>query len=258
MRILTHAEELLQEFYIEKPEEIDLEGIASYCGADIREEKLDNCEAQIIGVGDRAQIIVNVRSSYERRRFSIGHELGHWRYHYGQSFICRAKDIGEDKVKSLTDPEKVADGYAVDLLLPQFIFEPLAGQYEHASFQAVLELKERFSTSITATALRFVDFCPETCMLICHDRAARKWFKHGKHVPPQLFPRNKIDEDSFAFDVLIGKSDKSGLRKIPAEAWFEVNSREDYEVYEDTIQIDNGKVLTLISWRDEDMLEKYS
>lgn len=49
-RRLSHAEKLLQSYGIGSPEDIDLETLAFCCGIqEVREERLDGCEAQIIG-----------------------------------------------------------------------------------------------------------------------------------------------------------------------------------------------------------------
>ena len=71
------AEALLKSLGVNAPDDIDLEAIAWHVGAIVRYQRLDNCEAQIVGLGNRSVITVNSDSSSTRRRFSIGHELGH-------------------------------------------------------------------------------------------------------------------------------------------------------------------------------------
>lgn len=95
MTRLRPAELLLQELGITEPREIDLEAIAWTQGVHVRYRPLDGCEARIIGCGDRAIITVNDRSSARRQRFSIGHELGHWKWHRGRILVCRADEIEE-------------------------------------------------------------------------------------------------------------------------------------------------------------------
>ena len=55
--------------------------------------RLDGCDATIVGSARKAVIAVNSRSSPERRRFSIGHELGHWHHHRGRILFCGSKDV---------------------------------------------------------------------------------------------------------------------------------------------------------------------
>jgi hypothetical protein len=255
----TPAEELLQSLGISKPGDIDLKAIAWHCGAEVRIEPLDGCEARIIGSQNKAIITVADGKLYERQRFSIGHELGHWKYHRGQAFICRSNDIGsENRSRAANDPEKVADDYAVNLLMPRYLFEPEARKAKATSFEAVLNLKALFITSITATALRFVDFSPETSMLVCYDQLGMKWFKKSRDVPTRLFLKHELDHDTIAFDVLYGEEAQHRPRVIDADSWFENRGADRYELYEDSIRIHDGRILTLLSWRDEEMLEKYA
>lgn len=258
-RRLSHAEKLLQSYGIGSPEDIDLETLAFCCGIqEVREERLDGCEAQIIGHKDKAFIIVNSKSSYERKRFSIGHELGHWHYHRGQPAICRADEIGNFDVRfSAIHPERVADDFASNLLMPEYMFSPLAKKCEHACFDAILEFKKRFNTSITATALRFVELSPEPCLLVCYDQNGnRKWFKPNRDIPSKLFPHERLDRETIAYDVLTKRQSSSRPSSIPADAWFsDNNDLSRYFIYEETIKIHDGRILTLLTWRNERMLE---
>src|SRR5687768_12974671 len=92
--ILTPAEQILFELGITEPSDIDLEAVAWTEGATIKYRRLMGCEARIIGRHDRAIISVNDAAPPARQRFSIGHELGHWRYHRGRALFCRTSDIG--------------------------------------------------------------------------------------------------------------------------------------------------------------------
>lgn len=253
---LTHAEELLQSLGIGQPSDIDLEAIAFYCGAEVRESPLIGCEAQIIGYNDEAIISINSTSTPERKKFSIGHELGHWRYHRGQSFICRSNDIGSMSSNySATNPEVVADNYAADLLLPNYLFIPRSKQSPHSTFDAVLEIKEDFTTSITATALKYIQHSNEPTILICHENKGMRWFRRGKDVPNTLFPKRELDPESYAMDVLYKRSAQRTPNKIGADAWFDFSYADRYEVYEHSIATTTGQILTMISWRDDAMLE---
>lgn len=253
---LNHAEELLVSLGIRKPSEIDLEAIAFYCGAEVREIPLSGCEAQISGYKDQAIIIINSNSSADRKRFSIGHELGHWKYHKGRSFICRADDIDNvGRTYSATDPEVIADNYSSDLLMPNYLFSPLAKESPHASFDVVMKLKNDFSTSITATALKYIQHSNEASMLICHGQNGRRWFKRGKDIPAEFFPRDDLDAESFAMDVLYGRKTQARPNKIGADAWFTMRNAGRYEIYEHSIPLIAGQILTLLSWRDEEMFE---
>lgn len=253
MNPLTPAEQLLQELGITEPDEIDLEAIALYLGASVRYWPLDGCEARIIGRGGKAIITVSERSSPARARFSIAHELGHWRYHRGRALVCRVEDYRPRRVVS---PERVADSYAADLLMPNYLFRPIARQHPKLSFQTVHEVAKIFRTSHTATAIRLVEGNHTPAFLVCHGPQSRKWFARAPSVPSHWFPRESLDPDSFAFDVLKGGADDALPRKIGADAWLDRDEAAEHEVHEQTIRIAADEVLTLVLITDPHMLEE--
>lgn len=254
MRTLTPAEKLLRSLGITSPMEIDVEAIAWDAGADVRFAELDSCEARIIGYGERAIITVEERSLPTRKRFSIAHELGHWKYHRGRSFVCRNDDIG-NPTRGPADPERVADAYAADLLLPAYLFAPLAGKTKKMTFEAIDSLRAEFQTSRTATALRMVDYGPEPAMLVCHSPTGRLWFKRGPDVPDRWFPRAELDAESFAFEVLHGRTERTPRSLIGADAWFDRRDAEQYEVFEQTVRTATGGSLTLLTFKSIEMLD---
>jgi Zn-dependent peptidase ImmA (M78 family) len=168
---LSFAERLLQELGVTEPKEIDLEAIAYHVGADVRRQPLDGCEARIIGYGDRAIITINARSSHRRNRFSIAHELGHWRHHRGQCLVCRAEEVGPREAMS---PERIADNYASDLLLPHYLFRPFIRQHPKLTWATVKTIADTFETSLTASAIRFVEADHAPAILVCHGPNGKK------------------------------------------------------------------------------------
>jgi hypothetical protein len=254
LRLPTPAEKLLLSLGITSPREIDVEAIAWDAGAEVRFAQLDSCEARIIGYGNRAIITVAAGSIPQRQRFSVAHELGHWKYHRGRSFVCRSDDIG-NQVRGPTDPERVADAYAADLLLPAFLFEPMARKGRRATFEAIDDIRGEFQMSRTATALRMIDLGPEPAMLVCHGPTGRRWFKRGLDVPVRWFPRDELDPESSALDVLYGKCERTPRTLMGADAWFDRADAERYEIYEQTTRMANGDSLTILTFKSMDMLE---
>jgi len=251
---VTVAERLLQELGITEPSEIDLEALAHHSGACVRFRPLDGCEARIIGHNDKAIITVNNRSPFRRRRFSIAHELGHWHHHRGKALVCRAEEF---RPRDALSPERIADAYAADLLMPNYLFHPLARQQGKLNFKAVNALAEIFQTSQTATAIRLVESDHSPALLVCHGSQGRKWFTRAPTVPDKWFPRDTLDAESFAFGVLFGnKPDDPIPRRIGADAWFDRWEAERFEVHEQTMRTGTDEVLTLVLIGDQTMLQE--
>lgn len=250
---LTPSEILLQELGVTDPGEIDLEAIAWYQGVTVKYRSLDGCEARIIGVGDKAVVTIHSERGVARQRFSLAHELGHWHHHRGQSFICRSDEIGNQSSK-MPEHEKVADAYAANLLMPWYLFSPLARALKRPSIEGIKMLGDRFKSSLTATAIRFVESNVRPTMIVCHNHNGRKWFKRSKDVPERWFPRSDLDSDSYAFDVLFDSRGEHAPALIDASAWFDRQEADRYEIREQTVAIGNGDILTLLLIDDENML----
>ena len=251
------AEQILQALGIEEPGEIDLEAIAWHMGVTVRYRPLDGCEARIIGNGTRAIATINERSAWKRQRFSLAHELGHWKYHRGRILVCRADDIAQHNGHAVAT-EKAADGFAADLLMPRYLFESVARACPKLTFQTVREIGRIFQTSRPATAIRLLDCGCFPALVICHGRNGRRWFARSPDIPTRWFPREDLDPESFAFGILFGgKPDDVMPRKIGADAWFDRREANGFEIREQTIRSGNDEILTLVLIEDEAMLEEW-
>lgn len=253
MTRLTPAERLLQDLGITEPSEIDLEAIAFHLGARVRYRKLDGCEARIIGRNDAAIITIGKDCSDRRKRFSLAHEIGHWTHHKGQTLVCR---IEESIPQGKMSPERIANNYAADLLMPRYLFGPAARAYPKLNFKTVNDVADIFHTSRPATAIRLVEGGHSPALLVCHGLKGRKWFTNGPDVPPRRFPRDDLDADSFAFGILYGKKPDDPMpRKIGADAWFDRRDAGKFTVHEQTIRTATDEILTLVLIDDAEMLE---
>jgi hypothetical protein len=155
-----------------------------------------------------------------------------------------------------TSPERVADIYAADLLMPHYLFRPAARQQSKLTFAAVNALAGIFNTSQTATAIRLVEGDHSPALLVCHGSQGRKWFVRAPSVPERWFPKDTLDAESFAFGVLYGAHPDDALpRKIGADAWFDRWEASKCEVHEQTIRTGDDEVLTLVLFSDMHMLE---
>lgn len=103
----------------------------------------------------RGEIWVNAEEARlwpPRRRFTIGHELGHWVMHRDgqQALFCRRTSVDEEPPRAARDIEQEASAFAAALLMPQWLFVR-----EHARCGGnVAELCRAFGTSAVATERR--------------------------------------------------------------------------------------------------------
>jgi IrrE N-terminal-like domain len=103
----------------------------------------------------RGEIWVNAEEARiwpPRRRFTIGHELGHWVMHRDgqQALFCRRTAVDERRAGPARDIEEEASAFAAALLMPQWLFVR-----EHARAGGhVPALCAAFGTSTAATERR--------------------------------------------------------------------------------------------------------
>ena len=183
MRKLTAAELLLKALGISKPCDIDLPAIAHEVGAIIKERKLDGCAARIVGTMEKAIISVDESQIPRRKRYSVAHELGHWRHHKGKAFSCRAEDIGSSEKFDPLDPERVADQYAADLLMPYFLFSKDLEAFDPSDAAAIVELGKHYNVSKMAAGIRLVDLSKRSIILVYHNSSGVIWAKSHGSVP---------------------------------------------------------------------------
>ena len=255
MIMARNAERLLQELGITTPSEIDLEAIAYYLGARVRYSRLHGCEARIIGAGNKAIINVNSRSSRQRQRFSIAHEIGHWQLHRGRRLACRVEEM-ERQAKNAGSPERAADNYAADLLMPNYLFKPYVHEFSTLSFSVVDKVANEFDCSYTAAAIRIIESDEIPGFVICHGALGRRWFTRSPSIPKRWFPREDLDRRSHAFNVLYaGNPSSKTPYRISADAWFDVPGSSEFKILEQTMPA-NGEAITLLGIIDPKMFKE--
>ena len=251
MTIFRNGAEVLHELGITDPRDIDVEAIAFYCGATVQYSLLKGCAAHIIGFGDRAVITIDETSPHGRKRFSVGHELGHWMWHRGQALACGERDIR--KPWSAVDKEAIANGFAADLLMPAFLFGPRCKD-RPISFATVDALMDAFSVSKSACAIRLVEFGSWDAMVLCSSAQGIEWFHGSQRVHRVLWPHKQLSRDSYAWDILKGGSGSRHSSKVTADDWIDHERAKDYEILEHSVSYGDA-VLTLLWWKDDSMIE---
>jgi hypothetical protein len=146
---------------------------------EIRERPLSNLEAALVTTPerDRGRILLNSRSSRQRRRFSLGHELLHFLNptHEQTSlggFYCTRGDMrissGDASRAGHIRQESEANSFAIELLAPLRRMKPfLRGTPELGQ---VVSMAEELDISREAAARRFVELhAADLAVVFCKD-----------------------------------------------------------------------------------------
>lgn len=249
------AEDLLHSLGVTSPEEIDLDAIAYHVGVRVRYRPLTGCIARIIANGDRAIATIDENCRHERKRFSIGHELGHWHYHRGYGAMCTARDVSEGGRKT-KDRERVANTYAAQLILPEYLVRPAASPAPRLSWSLVDQIASEFRASRHATVLRLIDLNLFPAMVVCHRKSGRAWFRRARDIPAKWFPQDQLSAETLAIECVFGCKRSAGVEDVPASAWFDVRGADRYEVEEESTVSHAGEVLSLLNFVDDRMLDE--
>jgi Zn-dependent peptidase ImmA (M78 family) len=251
MSAVTPAERMLMDLYISEPKEIDLDAIAWTRGAVVNYRPMDGCEATIVGSTRRAVISVNSRSMPERRRFSLGQEIGHWHHHRGRILFCGKNDVCNFANDAL-NPERQADSFASDLILPSFMVEPRLRKMKRPTLAAARELADEFEASLTATLFKMAALNRFPILIVCYNKEKRRWYEPSKMIQPWWRPARELDRQTFAADMLFnGAAEQNFPRKMPADAWFDFKGCDRFEVEEQSFLLPNDEVLTVLKLPDE-------
>ena len=247
------AEKLLMSFGVTRPDQIDLEAVARSLNAKVKVRRLDGCEARIIGKGDRAIISLDERMLHRRRRFSLGHDIGHWECHRGFCLACAKEDIGRGGAAK-NPKERVADQYAAHLLMPRFLMREVI-QGRHLNLDLIEHVSETFDVSRLAAAIRLLEIEPEPCVIIRHSTNSAPWKLASRGVDRRWTPRLRAETGSHAHGILEGGfGDQVTPETVSAEDWFMNDNAHLFEVTEQSFCCLDDEVLTLIVIQDEGMM----
>jgi Zn-dependent peptidase ImmA (M78 family) len=166
----------------------------------IKERPLRNLEAALVTTPERGEgeILLNLNSSAQRRRFSLGHELLHFLNPMHEQtapdgFRCSRADMrksgGTDRH---VRQEAEANSFSIELLTPQTRLKPyLRGS---PCLRNILGIAEEFDISREAAARRYVAVHPgDLAVVFCKDGQFSYAERGGEF--PKLSVRNRQQID---------------------------------------------------------------
>jgi hypothetical protein len=101
--------------------------------------------------------------------------------HRGRPCLCASADIDDwPSQRADASREQEANQFAAALLLPERFFKPLC-QKKEPSLDLMADLADSFDVSLTATALRYLQFCNEACAVVFSRDGIIQWFRGSKY-----------------------------------------------------------------------------
>jgi hypothetical protein len=240
------ATEVLRELRIERLDELDVEAIAFHHGLRVRVGGLSGAQGRLASRGGRGIVrIADKIDQVPRHRYIIGHELGHHLMHApnGRLSLCTDGDFLRYDARA-GDAEEEANWFAAELLMPKSLFEPKCDVKE-PSLAVVRRLADVFTTTLTATAIRFVDLAPEACAVVWSQNGAIKWAIRGPEFWPWIEFGRRLNSGTYAADAFSGKELPRGPQVVPAAAW---TSKQGGDVCEDTEWFSGLRATLTLLW----------
>ncbi len=243
------AKDLLERYAIDEPKHLVLDGLAADLGVTVVHGELKGAVARLARVGDRGRIRVADRvKNVGRRRFSVAHELGHFVLKHDGSVLagCQERSMLDYRGQS---KESEANVFAVELLLPEKLVRKKC-EVSPVDLRPVKKLAEAFETSVTATAIRFIDFSPEECALVYSEKGHVKWSRKSETCWWRLLKWGaELEPASIASDFFRKGAMSEDPEEVRGDAWIESDSGRCPDVVEHSMAISTLDAVLTMLWR---------
>lgn len=246
---IVRARELISKLRIENPSEIDIALIAAHENAPVQEKELAGSDGRMVRADGLAMI--SVRESIKsagQKRFVIAHELGHVLLH---PHVRQIDEVSLEQASNWSlnqTPEEIeANLFAAEILMPQSLFAPLIDGKD-PSFALIRELAKIFCTTLTATAIQFVRYTKEECLLVASQKGFRKWSVTSEQFSFRPCDEYRIHEYSCAIEAV--KAGMANMRAddVPAGCWLREFSPDGKECVTEDVTASStfGSALSLV------------
>jgi hypothetical protein len=234
--------ELLMRFRTQAIGEIDIVAMAAAYDLYVRDGGLSGADGRLTRGPKRGIIRVRAGISDERRRrFIVAHELGHFFLHPNVAALCAERDLVR---YDAGDGEAEANAFAAEVLMPKVLFEPLCNP-ARPSLHVVQEVADTFTTTLTATAIRFVDLTEESCAVAWSEAGRVKWSIPGKNFYPWVPFGRKLNSLSHAEGAFRGEPLPGDPSEVPASVWVDG----DGDLWEHSMYFRGLRAVLTLLWR---------
>lgn len=143
---------------------VDLNRVVEYLGLSLNEKPLENEYSGFLAVKEKT-IVVNLRHTPVRRRFTIAHEIGHYQLHRRSEdipvFIDRAVYHRKESAEGVDHlMEMQANAYAAGLLMPEALLDVYLDDHPALDLERPADIKtlaEEFEVSRPAMEFRLIN-----------------------------------------------------------------------------------------------------
>jgi Zn-dependent peptidase ImmA (M78 family) len=204
------------------PKELMLEDLAMALGIVVIDGRLDSAAARLVRSGDTGIVRISHRIREPgRRRFAIAHEIGHWQMHRNQSHLLACTDEDMLARYGASTLEVEASVFAGSLLMPEHLFIERVNA-RRPTPRVINDLCDYFGTTLTATALRYVEISNDYYVFVLSENNRIRWWRasdaFGDH---ELWIENKtvLPRNSAAASFFRGEAVPVTPQHVDLSAW---------------------------------------
>lgn len=228
--------------------------ICDKLGIDLTFSDQIDAEALFIRTNDKTHIIVkDAPEQYlTRQAFSIGHELGHFSLPgHMDKYNCSYEDL--NNYSESKKHERDANLFASELLLPSKHFAMDVNR-SSLTLKTIINLSQKYETSLTATALKYIRNTDESGALICSQNNLISWSIKASPFEYDLLS-GALSKNSYASDFFLkNRRLTAEPHEVRCDAWISTPIfDEGIKVIEETISMPKlNQTLTLIRIENEE------
>lgn len=234
------------------PRRVPVEEIASSVGIiEIQDRDMDSFEGALVADPQktRGAIAVKRGTHPRRRRYTIGHELGHFLIpSHGAQMQCTSADMRERRWDSpVRKREYEANRFSAGLLMPKPLFTKDVDALGAADVTHVKQLSDLYGVSLEATANRYAELSSEMCAFVFSKDGMVRYARPSRSMPELgVRPGDVVPPASVAARLnTVGAP--SDWEELSGGAWLKSEwGTKSPKILEQTIVQANGYRVTLL------------
>jgi len=210
----------------------------------------DGFEGALISNPEKSEgaIFFNANRPMPRRRFTIGHELGHFLlpWHRQTNFSCTSDDISS---RTKADWEIEANQFSAELLMPRQLVKKRLIANKDPELAHITALSDEFGTSFEMTARRMTELSDYACAIVFSKNNEVRYSVKSEYFTERLCVRKGSALPLKSFSRL-KEADPDEWAELDATWWLQERKGSSFpeSVYEQTLCQNEGYKVTLLAY----------
>lgn len=213
---------------------VPIEDLAKQLGiTEIGELETDGFEGCLYALDNKTKgfILVNKASKGGRRRFTIGHELGHLcipnhkPVKDNDRFLCSREDMrlwSAAEQDTYARMEVEANKFSALLLMPPPLLKPYLARLGDPDLEHVLRIHQDFEVSKDSAARAFAQYTnAPIAVAVVHNGVVLRIYRNPKFPKLSVQPKHKVPEGSSYWRADGQIKNPSELREVASSQWLE-------------------------------------